>query len=91
MSFGVGNVGISNRLKEIRDRIVANRRLPQTGQIRRGPTEKMNDAYVDVYNPNVSPPFHVTWPKGNELGDGGWYDAESILSFWPEVVPDPKG
>lgn len=62
---------------------------PRTGETRRGSNPEMNDAFVDSYNPNVSPPFHVTYPKGNELGDGGWYDEESILAFWPEVVPDP--
>lgn len=61
-------------------------RLPKTGETRRGPNPRMNDAFVDVYNPNIYPPFHVTYPKGNELGDGGWYDEESILANWPEVV-----
>lgn len=64
-------------------------RRPQTGETRRGNNPAMNDAFVKAYNPNISPPFWVEWPKGNELGSGGWYSEESILAFWPEVVPDP--
>ena len=86
MASGVGNFGIAERLKEIQTRVVSNCRLPQTGETRRGGNEAMNDALVKAYNPNVDPPFYVEWPKGNELGSGGWFCEESILAFWPEVV-----
>ena len=49
----------------------------------------IDDAFVKAYNPNVSPPFWVECPKGNELGEGGWYDEDEIIERWPEVVPDP--
>ena len=84
----IGNSVLVERLKEIQTRVVSNCRLPQTGETRRGSNEAMNDAFVKAYNPNVDPPFYVEWPKGNELGSGGWYCEESILAFWPEVVPD---
>lgn len=83
-----GNDGIAARLEEARDRILRDRQFPRTGETRRGSNPAMNDAYVDSYDPNVSPPWFVRWPKGDELGSGGWYDTESILAFWPEVVKD---
>jgi hypothetical protein len=83
-----GNGNIAARLEEARDRILRDRRLPRTGETRRGSNSAMNDAYIDSYDPNISHPWFVRWPKGDELGSGGWYDTESILAFWPEVVKD---
>lgn len=61
--------------------------FPRTGQTR-SDNRFVDDVFVKAYDPNVSPPFWVECPKGNELGEGGWYDEDQIMSRWPEVVPD---
>jgi len=56
------------------------------GQARRSKAyPSMNEGLVLDYVPRFG--WFVQWPKGNELGAGGWYStAKGVRDIWPEVV-----